>query len=118
MAITSAIQHVVIDAHDPQLVASFWAHALGREIADDWGGFVRLAPDKAGTQLAFAAVPEAKSIKNRVHLDLTVVDRQRASDELIAIGATMIETRSQDDHTWSVMADPEGNEFCLATGPL
>ena len=118
MAITSTIQHVAIDAHDPQLVAGFWAEALGREIADDWGGFVRLAPDRAGTQLAFAAVPEAKAVKNRVHLDLTVVDRQRISDELIAIGATMIDTRSQDGHTWSVMADPEGNEFCLATAQL
>jgi catechol 2,3-dioxygenase-like lactoylglutathione lyase family enzyme len=118
MAITSAVQHVVIDTHDPQLVAGFWAEALGREIVDDWGGFVRLAPDRAGTQLAFAAVPEAKTVKNRVHLDLTAVDRQRASEELIAIGATMIETRSQDGHRWSVMADPEGNEFCLATGQL
>jgi catechol 2,3-dioxygenase-like lactoylglutathione lyase family enzyme len=118
MAIASAVQHVVIDTRDPQLVAGFWAQALGREIVDDWGGFVRLAPDRAGTQLAFAAVPEAKTVKNRVHLDLTAVDRQRASEELIAIGATMIETRSQDGHRWSVMADPEGNEFCLATGQL
>jgi catechol 2,3-dioxygenase-like lactoylglutathione lyase family enzyme len=114
MAIASAVQHVVIDTHDPQLVAGFWAQALGREIADDWGGFVRLAPDEAGTQLAFAAVPEAKTVKNRVHLDLTAPDRQHAAAELIAIGATMIETRNQDGHTWSVMADPEGNEFCLA----
>jgi catechol 2,3-dioxygenase-like lactoylglutathione lyase family enzyme len=118
MAIASAVQHVVIDTRDPQLVAGFWAQALGREIVDDWGGFVRLAPDRAGTQLAFAAVPEAKTIKNRVHLDLTADDRQRAAEELIATGATMIETRTQDGHTWSVMADPEGNEFCLATGQL
>jgi predicted enzyme related to lactoylglutathione lyase len=118
MAIASAVQHIVIDAHDPQLVASFWAQALGREIADDWGEFLRLAPDKAGAQLAFAAVPEVKTVKNRVHLDLTATDRQSAATELIAIGATMIETRTQDGHTWSVMADPEGNEFCLATGQL
>jgi predicted enzyme related to lactoylglutathione lyase len=118
MVIASAVQHVVIDAHDPERVASFWAQALGREIADDWGEFVRLAPDKAGTQLAFATVPEAKTVKNRVHLDLTAADRQSAAAELIAIGATMIETRTQDGHTWSVMSDPEGNEFCLATGQL
>ena len=114
MAIASAVQHVVIDTHDPQLIAAFWSQALGREIADDWGGFVRLAPDGAGTQLAFASVPEAKTVKNRVHFDLTAPDRERASAELIALGATMIETRTQDGHTWSVMADPEGNEFCLA----
>lgn len=114
MAIASAVQHVVIDTHDPQLVAAFWAQALGRDIVDDGGGFVRLAPDQAGTQLAFAAVPEAKTVKNRVHLDLTAPDRQLATAELIAIGASMIETRIQDGHTWAVMADPEGNEFCLA----
>lgn len=114
MAIASAVQHVVIDTHDPQLVARFWAQTLGRDIADDWGGFVRLTPDEAGTQLAFAAVPETKTVKNRVHLDLTAPDRQRATAELIAIGATMIETRNQDGHTWAVMADPEGNEFCVA----
>jgi catechol 2,3-dioxygenase-like lactoylglutathione lyase family enzyme len=114
MAIASAVQHIVIDTRDPQLVAAFWAEALGREVADDWGGFVRLAPDGAGTQLAFAAVPEAKSVKNRIHLDLTAPDRERATEELIAIGATMIETRTEEGHTWSVMADPEGNEFCVA----
>jgi hypothetical protein len=118
MAIASAVQHVVIDTHNPQLVAGFWAQALERDIVDDWGGFVRLAADSAGTQLAFAAVPEAKTIKNRVHLDLTAADRQTAAAELIAIGATMTETRTQEGHTWSVMADPEGNEFCLATGQL
>ena len=114
MPIASAIQHVVIDTHDPQLLAAFWAQALGRDIVDDWGEFVRLAPDGAGTQLAFAAVPEAKTIKNRVHLDLTATDRQQATEELIAIGASIIETRNQDGHTWTVMTDPEGNEFCLA----
>jgi hypothetical protein len=114
MAIASAVQHIVIDTHNPQVVAGFWAQALGREVADDWGGFVRLAPDAAGTQLAFAAVPEAKAIKNRIHLDLTAPDRQRAAADLVAIGATLIETRNQGEHTWAVMADPEGNEFCLA----
>ena len=114
MAIASAIQHLVIETRDPQLVAAFWAQTLGREIVDDWGKFVRLAPDAAGTQLAFAAVPESKTIKNRVHLDLTATDRQVAATELIAIGASIIETRKSGGHTWTVMADPEGNEFCLA----
>ena len=114
MAIATAVQHLVFDTHDPQLVATFWSAVLGRPIADDWGDFVRLSPDATNTQFAFAAVPEAKTTKNRVHLDLTVTDRDTAVAELIALGGSLIETRNQDALTWTVMADPEGNEFCVA----
>jgi len=114
MAIATAIQHLVVDTHDPLLVASFWSAVLGRPIADDWGDFVRLAPDEAGTRVAFAAVPETKTTKNRLHVDVTVNDREQAVAEVIALGGSLIETRTQGEHTWAVMADPEGNEFCLA----
>ena len=114
MTSETTIQHLVFDAHDPQLVSAFWSEVLGRAIADDWGGFVRLAPDQSGTHLAFAAVPEAKITKNRLHLDITANDREQAVDRFIALGGSLVETRNQGDHTWSVMADPEGNEFCVA----
>ena len=78
VAIAQRIQHVVIDATNPQLVAAFWSAVLGHPIADDWGAFVRLEPDEAGGQLAFALVPETKTVKNRVHLDLSVNDREQA----------------------------------------
>lgn len=114
MPIAQRIQHLVVDATNPQLVAAFWSGVLGRPVADDWGGFVRLAPDESGTQLAFALVPETKHLKNRVHLDLSVEDRVQAVRELVELGATEIESRTGDGHTWTVMADPEGNEFCVA----
>lgn len=114
MAIANAIQHLVVDTNNPQLVAAFWSAVLGRPIADDWGDFVRLAPDESGTRMAFAAVPEAKAMKNRLHLDLTVTNREQAVIELIGLGGSLTETRNQGEHMWSVMADPEGNEFCVA----
>jgi predicted enzyme related to lactoylglutathione lyase len=114
MTVAIGIQHVVIDANDPQCVAAFWSAVLGRPITDDWGDFVRLTPDNTGTRIAFSAVPESKATKNRMHLDLAVGDRELAVTEVVALGGTLIETRSQGEHTWAVMADPEGNEFCLA----
>ena len=114
MALTAAIQHLVFDTHDPRLVAGFWAFALGRTITDDWGDFVRLEPDATGTRIAFAVVPEAKTVKNRLHLDLTTPDREQAVTEFVGHGASIIETRTQGEHSWTVMADPEGNEFCVA----
>jgi predicted enzyme related to lactoylglutathione lyase len=110
----STVQHVIFDTADPQLVAGFWSQALGRPIEDDWGDFVRLSPDDAGTRIAFAAVPEPKSAKNRLHIDLNTDNREHTVAELVAVGASVIETRTSGEHTWTVMADPEGNEFCVA----
>jgi predicted enzyme related to lactoylglutathione lyase len=110
----STVQHIVFDVSDPQLIAGFWSQALQRPVEDDWGDFVRLAPDDAGTRIAFAAVPEPRSAKNRVHLDLATDDRERTTAELVGLGASVIDTRTTGDHTWTVMADPEGNEFCVA----
>ncbi|MFT7598801.1 MAG: hypothetical protein ACI8TP_001725 [Acidimicrobiales bacterium] len=96
------------------MVAGFWSKALQRPIDDDWGDFVRLSPDDAGTRIAFAAVPEPRRGKNRVHLDLNTDNRERAVAELVVLGAVVIGNRTTGEHTWTVMADPEGNEFCIA----
>jgi predicted enzyme related to lactoylglutathione lyase len=110
----STVQHIVFDVTDPQMVAGFWSKALQRPIDDDWGDFVRLSPDDAGTRIAFAAVPEPRRGKNRVHLDLNTDNRERAVAELVVLGAVVIGNRTTGEHTWTVMADPEGNEFCIA----
>ena len=114
MTIPVTVQHVVFDASDPRRVATFWSHLLNRPIGDDWGDFIRLEPDEAGTRLAFATVPEPKTTKNRVHLDVTVDDRERTCEELVGLGAEVVDTRTAGEHTWTVMTDPEGNEFCIA----
>ena len=111
---TVQMQHVTIDCLDPRVVANFWSAALGRDIVDDWGMFIRLGPDDAGVRLAFHQVPEDKAVKNRVHLDVSADSPDQAVAELVGLGATVVETRSAEDFSWTVMADPEGNEFCVA----
>lgn len=115
----SVIAHVTIDAADPYELASWWCEVLGLELADDDEpgdpeAFIALGADGLG--LLFVAVPDEKAGKNRVHLDLRPTDRTRDDeiDRLRALGATAIsDHRRTDGSGWMVLADPEGNEFCV-----
>jgi predicted enzyme related to lactoylglutathione lyase len=107
------IEHVTFDSRDPQRLAAFWAAATGWQIADDQGDFVRLQPGRGGVRLAFQAVPEDKVAKNRVHLDLNSDDMAATVGALVALGATVVAEHSSPNTTWTVMQDPEGNEFCV-----
>jgi predicted enzyme related to lactoylglutathione lyase len=111
--------NITFDCDDVLRVASFWSAVLGRplderssELFASIGG-----ADGARAQPAwyFAKVPESKQAKNRVHLDLTTPDAS-AVDELVALGATVIGEHEVPggSHRWTVMCDPEGNEFCVA----
>lgn len=107
------IEHITFDCHDPGRLAAFWSAATGLEIADDWGDFVRLAPGQGDIRLAFQAVPEDKVAKNRMHLDLNSEDMAATVEELVGLGAQIVERHSSPNATWTVMRDPEGNEFCV-----
>ncbi len=114
---------LAIDAVDTGRVADFWAAALGW---DAWpgpdGGGISLAPagtwDESGASgptIDVVPVPEAKTVKNRLHLDLRA-DGGTQSDEverLLALGATRADVGQGADVSWVVLADPEGNEFCV-----
>jgi catechol 2,3-dioxygenase-like lactoylglutathione lyase family enzyme len=113
--------HIVVDANDPGRLARFWAAALGWEIADEapnevdvWpAGFSY--PDPVALPLVFVPVPERKTTINRVHLDLATRSREHQQAEvrrLLALGATRADI-GQGDVPWTVLADPEGNEFCV-----
>jgi len=113
--------HIVVDAADPSRLAAFWAAALGWDVvADDPDegeimppGFSY--PGPAALPLVFVPVPEPKSSKNRIHLDLatTSAEHQAAEvDRLLRLGATRADI-GQGDVPWEVLADPEGNEFCV-----
>ncbi|WP_460070687.1 VOC family protein [Streptomyces sp. YKOK-I1] len=112
---TSAIRHVTIDCSDAYAVASFWSEVLGLPVhEDDKPGAEEVLIEGAG--LLFVTVPEAKTIKNRVHLDLEPQDRTRDEEveRLLALGATLVADRRRPDGTgWALLADPEGNEFCV-----
>ena len=113
------IQCVVIDAHDCERLARFWSRALGWRITyrseTEWAieppegsPEVDVAPD-----VMFVQVPDRKTVKNRLHFDLRPGDQQAEVDRLIELGARCTDIGQPNDASWVVMADPEGNEFCV-----
>ncbi|MFE0698577.1 VOC family protein [Streptomyces sp. NPDC058872] len=114
---TSLVRHVTIDCADAYSLAGFWAAALDTKLSDDdRPGDPEALVESVGVSLLFIRVPEAKSVKNRVHLDLQPQDRTRDEEveRLVALGATLLhDRRNQDGTGWVTLADPEGNEFCV-----
>jgi len=106
-------EEVVIDCRDFVSLGHWWAEALGWEIIDESDDGIELrSPDAANPTLYFGNVPEQKTIKNRLHLDF-VPDGQAAEVErLIGLGASRVDL-GQGEQPWVVLADPEGNEFCV-----
>jgi len=110
---------LVVDCADHDVVVPFWAAALGWERRDVNEQYVALVPPaelrEAGGPLAllFQKVPEPKTVKNRLHLDFRSEDRPKEVARLVALGAREGPTRSLGSLTWTVMEDPEGNEFCV-----
>ncbi|MBV8958055.1 MAG: VOC family protein [Actinobacteria bacterium] len=106
-----------IDANDPVRLAQFWARALRWEVGETEDGVVSLVPtDGTRFRIDLAPVPEPKVGKNPIHLDLTTatIDDQRGSvDELLALGARHVDVGQGADEPHVVLADPEGNEFCV-----
>ena len=106
-------EQLVVDARDPVTLGRWWQEALGWVVVnDDPEEFeIRATPDRL-PGLLFVVVPETKTIKNRLHLDLRGDDRDAEVERLLAHGATRADV-GQGDETWVVLADPEGNEFCV-----
>lgn len=125
---TSRITELSVDCADPAALARFWAAALDYVVLDEEPGLVEIGPaGRAGEQLLaevrsgpvaptifFARVPEEKTVKNRLHLDLSPVDTDRDTEvaRLEELGARRTDL-APPDSTWVVMLDPEGNEFCV-----
>lgn len=102
------------DAADAAVVAGFWAAALGVEApADATAEFAQVSTDSQ--TLCFAQVPEGKTVKNRVHLDLAADDLDAEVARLEALGAAVHEVHT-DGGRWTTMRDVEGNEFCVVAG--
>lgn len=129
---------LTFDAADPPALASFWALALGYVEQppppgfDSWEAFAAangipeesmgdygavIDPDGIGPRLLFLKVPEPKTAKNRMHMDVLVADREAHVALLVEAGASVMDTRSELGSEWTVMEDPEGNVFCVATHP-
>ena len=111
---TSAIRHVTIDCADAYALGSFWSRVLDQPLHEDDGPCDEMALIE-GANLLFVTVPDAKTVKNRVHLDLQPQDRTRDEEveRVLGLGATLVaDHRNPDGTGWAVLADPEGNEFC------
>ncbi|WP_329037011.1 VOC family protein [Streptomyces sp. NBC_01725] len=112
------LHHIVVDTHDLPGLAHFWAAALRWRVLSEREREVVIGPDaSAPVGMCFMPVPatERKTVKNRLHLDLTTSaeDREAEIDRLIALGARRVDVGQSGEESWTVLADPEGNEFCV-----
>jgi hypothetical protein len=106
-------EQVNVDARDPQVLAKWWAAALGWVFVGDTVGEFEIRPALDQLPgLLFVAVPEPKALKNRLHLDFRPVDQTAEVERLLALGAQRVDI-GQGDVPWVVLADLEGNEFCI-----
>ena len=113
---TSRIAAIAIDAVRPRVVADFWRAVLGwREMTVDADGITLAPADGGWPTIDVFAVPEGKSVKNRLHLDLRADGCSTAEElqRLLDLGARRVDVGQGDEVSWLVLADPEGNEFCL-----
>jgi len=102
-----------IDAGDPAALGRWWRDALGWVVVnDDPGAFEIQREENRTPGLLFVAVADRKIVKNRLHLDFRPGDRDREVDRLLSLGATRADV-GQGEQSWVVLADPEGNEFCV-----
>ena len=118
---SSRIAVVAIDAHDPDVVAAFWCEVLGWSVVDrDEDGLAIGPADGSWPRIEIYEVPEAKTVKNRLHFDLRAEDRSTAEElqRLEVLGARRVDVGQSPDDGWVVLADPEGNEFCLLRGSV
>ncbi|WP_308257440.1 VOC family protein [Pseudonocardia lacus] len=117
---TARISHTSFDARDSYSQSVFWGRVLGfTEDPDDPNlpgheECMIFSADR-GQRILFIEVPDAKQVKNRVHLDLVPVEGTRDEElaRLLELGATVVDDRRRPDGGWVVLADPEGNEFCI-----
>ena len=110
---------LVLDCRNPDALARFWSEALGYTTVGGAGHYVMLVDaDGVKPKLLLQAVPEAKTAKNRMHLDIETPHVEDEAARLESLGAQRLEAEVRTEHgaNWVIMADPEGNEFCVCDG--
>jgi predicted enzyme related to lactoylglutathione lyase len=111
-----ALHHIVVDTHDLPMLARFWAAVLGWKILSEREREVVIGPDlDAPVGMCFMPVTDRKAGKNRIHVDLNpgADDREAEIDRILALGARRVDIGQSGTESWTVLADPEGNEFCV-----
>lgn len=112
-AIPAALESFIlcVDCGEPEPLARWWRRLLGGAVEVDGDGDARLVAS-SGLTIDFLRVPDPKTVKNRLHIDLRTTDLDEATRQALALGATKADDVYDGDR-WQVMRDPEGNEFCL-----
>jgi predicted enzyme related to lactoylglutathione lyase len=111
-----SLHHIVIDAHDLRRLARFWTQVLDWRILSEREREIVIGTDAtAPVGICFMPVTDRKTVKNRVHVDLNPdpEDREAEIERIIALGARRVEIGQTGAESWTVLADPEGNEFCV-----
>jgi hypothetical protein len=123
--VSSKFTELAIDCADPGGLARFWCSVLDYDVQDEDDGIVTIGwpsgpdgrnhPGPVPPTLTFAHVPEGKTVKNRLHLDVSPTDRGQDEEvrRLLGLGARHADVGQTGDESWVVLADPEGNEFCV-----
>ena len=125
----SRLTEISLDSHDPDRLAEFWTAVLGWEVLHHEPGLMEIGPGGRGDAelleavrsgpvaptIFLAQVPEEKVAKNRVHFDVSPVDcsQEEEVERILALGATRADIGQTGEESWTVLADPEGNEFCV-----
>ncbi len=115
---------LVVDSRDPEALAAFWAAVLDYRVLSREEGAVEIGPDAgfggAAPTLVFAPVPDPTPGKVRLHIDLSATDRDQDAElqRLLDLGATPADVGQTGEESWHVLADPEGNPFCLLSTRL
>jgi hypothetical protein len=110
-----SLAHVTFDSSDPSGLAEFWSQALERPVDDGAGEFFASIDDKDPTRPSwfFVRVAEPKAGKNRLHVDVSADDRETEVARLVTLGAARVSDHDEWGAVWTVMSDPQGNEFCV-----
>lgn len=123
---TCSINAITLDCANAKQLAEFWSNVLDRPIdagepepSNFFASIGRSGPssddsNNTGPVMMFIAVPEGKTAKNRMHLDLSTADRAAEVERLVGLGATFIHDKDEWGVRWTTLSDPEGNEFCVA----
>ena len=110
------IRSVVINTTNEERLAGFWSELLGVEVAQRSEGFIWLRPQRPGAfSIAFQQVAKPTEGRRRLHLDTSVGDLEAATARIVEMGGSHVEDHQVPGFAWRVMADPDGNEFCIAT---
>jgi catechol 2,3-dioxygenase-like lactoylglutathione lyase family enzyme len=118
------LSEIVVDARDPEALAAWWAGVLGYRVLGREDGAVEIGPEAgfggAAPTLVFAPVAEPSPGRSRLHLDLNATDRDQDAEleRLLGLGATRADVGQTGEESWHVLADPEGNPFCLLSTRL